>query len=190
MRRLLLLALVFACSPAPTTPPPGGIDLHLHCFPTTTCDGIPCCDLSRWNAAMGDRSDVGGVLLSLQHFSVLQKLGGLPEAQAFIPRQNETVKLHATKTPTVAWFSSLPCWSEERWGPTWLTRCQADVDAQLGQGAKGFKDHTGKSCTGSARGTGSTAPAPASPQTRTRTASASRRRAPASPASSPTTRRW
>lgn len=144
MRRVLLLVLFFACSPAPPAPPPGGIDLHLHCFPTTTCDGVPCCDLSRWNAAMGDRSDVGGVLLSLQHFSVLQKLGGLPEAQAFIPRQNETVRLHATKTPTVAWFSSLPCWSEERWGPTWLTRCQADVDAQLGLGARGFKDHTGK----------------------------------------------
>lgn len=93
---------------------------------------------------MGERSDVAGVLLSLQHFAVLEKLGALPEAQPFIPRQNETVKLHATKTPTVAWFSSLPCWTEERWGPTWLSRCQADVDAQLALGARGFKDHTGK----------------------------------------------
>lgn len=144
MRGVLPLLLLLACSPPPMTPPPGGIDLHLHCFPTATCDGVPCCDLSRWNSVMGDRSDVAGVLLSLQHFGVLEKLGALPAAQAFIPRQNETVKLHATRTPTVAWFSSLPCWTDAPWGPTWLAHCQADVDAQLALGAKGFKDHSGK----------------------------------------------
>jgi hypothetical protein len=93
---------------------------------------------------MGDRTDVAGVLLSLQHFAVLEKVGVLPAEQAFIPRQNETVRLHATKTPTVAWFASLPCWAEEPWGPAWISRCQADADAQLALGAKGFKDHSGK----------------------------------------------
>ncbi len=130
--------------------PPGGLDIHLHCqVPTLTCDGgIPCCDLSAWDALTTGESAPAGVLLSLEHFTVIGADAGLPAA---LPFQNRTVRLHHEQSPNLLWFASLPCWHEQAWGPEWLERCSADVDAQLALGARGFKDHTGKTFMHSAK---------------------------------------
>lgn len=53
------------------------------------------------------------------------------------------MRLHA-QLPTLVWFASLPCWYDQPWSGGWLDACKADVDALLAQGARGFKDHTGK----------------------------------------------
>lgn len=142
----LLSLVVLACGPRPgeldAGLPPGGFDLHLHCQnPTLTCDGgVPCCDVGGWSSLTEGLDAPAGALLSLEHYTLISPDAGRPPS---IPFQNQTVRLHA-QAPTLVWFASLPCWHAQPWGPGWLEACKADVDAQLQAGAKGFKDHTGK----------------------------------------------
>ena len=151
---LLLVSLVMACGPRAGDPslglPPGGLDIHLHCQdPTQTCEGgVPCCELAGWTALTGGNDTPAGALLSLEHFTVLSPDAGRPP---HIPFQNESARLTHEKAPSLLWFSSLPCWHAQAWGPGWLARCSADVDAQLALGAKGFKDHVGKTFMHSAK---------------------------------------
>ena len=151
---LLLVSLMVACAPRAGDPslgfPPGGLDIHLHCqLPTQTCEGgVPCCELAGWTALTGAQATPAGALLSLEHFAVVSPDAGRPPN---IPFQNESARLTHAQNPSVLWFSSLPCWHEQAWGPGWLARCSADVDAQLALGAKGFKDHVGKTFMHSAK---------------------------------------
>ncbi|MCC7073623.1 MAG: hypothetical protein IT383_20100 [Deltaproteobacteria bacterium] len=108
---------------------------------TCTVDGV--------EASLGGQLTVAA--LSLEHYAIASTLGDpLPDELRFVLDSNAVHASLAARSDQVLFFASLDCLHEvPASDPGWTARCLADADAWLEAGAKGFKDHAGKSWDGS-----------------------------------------
>ncbi len=133
---------------------PSWIDVHTHCGVTSACAEVEgCCSLDSWQAVRERFGGEGAVLLSTEHYAVMQRVGDLTGDEAtLVENLNEIHADGVARDPSLMLFPSLECWYDTPFDdPGWVDACRADVDRWIAAGARGFKDHIGKQFDGSGR---------------------------------------
>jgi hypothetical protein len=139
---MLVLALLGCTSPAPD---PGGpvLDLHVHCPPDQ-----PVCDPTSLTQALDGRVTAAG--LGLAHYAIATPLGDvIPDELAALPDNNEVLQAATETTDQLLLLPSLECLRDTPGNdPGFTAACLDDADRWLALGARGFKDHAGKTFEG------------------------------------------